>query len=109
LVEALQCLFDALVVRIDRVLEHDDLQQKAKDYYFRLAWKYPQENMWAVTALHRAALICKRQGQLFTAKSILKAVKEKAGQEGQKQQAEEVLAEIEEKLGQKGKTTRLLY
>jgi|GEM_PF-2274747 len=85
--------------------------QKAKDYYFRLAWKYPQQHMWALTALHRAAMICKSQGQLFTAKNILQKVQKEAQQESQKKQAKKELSRIEEQIREQQQTagTSLLY
>ena len=64
--------------------------------------------MWAVTALHRAALICRDQGQLFTAKNMLQKVKKIAEQKSQKKQAEDVLSSIEKKLEQDKETTPVL-
>ena len=85
-------------------------KQKAKDYYFRLAWKYPGQHMWVLTALHRAAMICKSQGQLFTAKNILQKVQKEADKESQKKQAKKVLSRIEKQIReQQHRSGSLLY
>ncbi|MDD2219111.1 MAG: tetratricopeptide repeat protein, partial [Desulfoplanes sp.] len=36
---------------------------KALEYYLRLAWSYPGQNIWAVTAMYRAGLIYEKRGE----------------------------------------------
>jgi len=72
---------------------------KALDYYLRLAWQYPQENIWALTAMFRAALIYDNMGQYDTAKNLLVTVIRNAETEQQREAAKNRLAEIEAKMG----------
>ncbi len=72
---------------------------KALDYYLRLAWQYPQENIWALTAMFRAALIYDNMGQYDTAKNLLVTVIRNAETEQQREAAKNRLTEIEAKIG----------
>lgn len=72
---------------------------KALDYYLTLAWKYPKENIWALTAMFRAALIYDSQGNYETAKNLLLTVIRNAETEHQREAAKNRLAEIEAKMG----------
>ncbi len=47
---------------------------QALDYYLHLAWKYPQESMWALTAMYRASNIYESLEQYEPAVRLLKTV-----------------------------------
>ena len=65
--------------------------------YLRLGWKYPKENMWAVTALYRAGLIYEQQGKSAAAKKLYQTVLENSGRESQKKAAKQRIKAIESK------------
>lgn len=79
---------------------------KALDYYLRLAWQYPQENIWALTAMFRAALIYDSMGQYDTAKNLLVTVIRNAETEQQREAAKNRLTEIEAKRGRAEERTK---
>jgi len=79
---------------------------KALDYYLRLAWQYPQENIWALTAMFRAALIYDGMGQYDTAKNLLVTVIRNAETEQQREAAKNRLTEIEAKRGRAEERTK---
>ncbi len=74
---------------------------KALETYLRLGWKYPKENMWAVTALYRAGLIYEQQGKTAAAKKLYTAVLKNSGRKSQKKAAEQRIKAIESR-GQGG-------
>jgi TolA-binding protein len=75
-------------------------QQKALENYLKLAWEYPQEHIWAVTALYRSALIYEQQGRLNAAKRLLEQVLDRADRDSQKKAAEDRIEAIERKMDQ---------
>lgn len=72
--------------------------QEALDTYLRLAYLYPEQNIWAVTALYRAALIYESAGRYDSAKRLLTTVIKNAARKSQKEAAEERLKVVESKL-----------
>ncbi|WP_243546302.1 tetratricopeptide repeat protein [Pseudodesulfovibrio tunisiensis] len=75
--------------------------RKALDYYLKLAWQYPQENIWALTAMYRASIIYERNGKYETAKRLLGTVVKQADRKEQRDAAKARLAAIEKKMGRK--------
>ncbi len=78
---------------------------KALDYYLELAWKYPQENIWALTAMYRAALIYEKRGKYETAKQLLSTVVKRADRKEQKEAAKARISAIDKKMGADKKQT----
>lgn len=76
--------------------------EKALDYYLQLAWKYPQENIWALTAMYRASLIYERQGKYDTAKRLLNTVVSRADRKEQREAAKARIDAIDKKMGKGG-------
>ncbi len=74
----------------------DELQ--ALKYYLKLAWEFPEEGIWAVTAMYRSALIYEKRGELGTARNLLKTVLKKADRESQKKAAQDRIDAIEDRL-----------
>lgn len=72
---------------------------KALDYYLRLSWQYPQENIWAVTAMYRAGLIYEQRGMLDTAKNLFQTVLKNSDTKSQKEAAQQRLSSIESRMG----------
>ncbi|MBG0789973.1 MAG: tetratricopeptide repeat protein [Desulfovibrionaceae bacterium] len=84
---------------------------KALDYYLRLAWQYPQENIWCLTAMYRASLIYEKRGKYETAKKLLGTVVRNASRKEQREAAKARIDAIERKMGSEekdGKST-LVY
>jgi tetratricopeptide (TPR) repeat protein len=75
--------------------------EKALDYYLRLAWQYPQENIWALTAMYRASLIYERRGKYDTAKRLLTTVVKRADRKEQREAAKARIDAIDKKMGEK--------
>lgn len=73
---------------------------KALDYYLKLAWQYPQENIWALTAMYRASLIYEKRGKYETAKKLLTTVAKNAARKEQKEAAQARIAAIDNKMGE---------
>ena len=71
----------------------------ALDYFLNLAWEYPQESMWALTAMYRAANIYESREQYEPARKLLKTVIKNAQTDKQKAAAEARLADIEARMG----------
>lgn len=65
--------------------------------YLRVAWGYPTQNIWAVTAMYRAALILENSGRGEAARGLLKIVIANSDRASQKEQAEQRLKQIEER------------
>ncbi|WP_285904910.1 tetratricopeptide repeat protein [Pseudodesulfovibrio pelocollis] len=83
--------------------------EKALDYYLRLAWQYPQENIWALTAMYRASLIYERQGNYDTAKRLLTTVVSRADRKEQREAAKARIDAIDKKMGQSKAADTLVY
>lgn len=65
--------------------------------YLRVAWGYPAQNIWAVTAMYRAALILENSGRGEAARGLLRIVIANSDRASQKEQAEQRLKQIEER------------
>ncbi|MFH1915228.1 MAG: tetratricopeptide repeat protein [Pseudomonadota bacterium] len=83
--------------------------EKALDYYLRLAWQYPQENIWALTAMYRASIIYERQGNYDTAKRLLTTVVSRADRKEQREAAKARIDAIDKKMGQSKAADTLAY
>lgn len=85
--------------------------EKALDYYLRLAWQYPQENIWALTAMYRASLIYEKRGKYETAKRFLGTVIKRADTKEQREAAKARIAAIDKKTGnsKSNKQSVLIY
>lgn len=70
--------------------------------YLKLAWKFPEENIWAVTAMYRASMIYEHKGQFETAKRFLNTVIKNADRKAQKEAAQARLNAIDGKLAKIG-------
>ncbi len=66
----------------------------ALDSYLHLAWKYPQESMWALTAMYRAACIYESKEQYKPAASLLSTVVKNAATAKQREAAKAKLESI---------------
>ena len=73
---------------------------KALDYYLRLAWQYPGENIWALTAMYRASLIYEKRGKYETAKKLLGTVVRNAARPEQRGAAKARIDAIDKKMGE---------
>ncbi|GAU09277.1 tetratricopeptide repeat protein [Desulfoplanes formicivorans] len=69
---------------------------QALAYYLRLAWAYPKQNIWAVTALYRAGLIYEQQGNFETAKRLYTTVLKQSDRKSQKEAARTRIASVTE-------------
>jgi len=72
---------------------------KALDYYLNLAWQYPQENIWCLTAMYRASLIYEKRGKYETAKRLLGTVVRNASRKEQRVAAQARIDAIDKKMG----------
>ncbi|WP_457571257.1 tetratricopeptide repeat protein [Desulfovulcanus sp.] len=70
---------------------------QALDYYLKLAWQFPEENIWAITAMYRAGQIYEQKGMLEAAKNLYQTVLKKAERKSQKEAAKQRLTSIEAK------------
>jgi len=77
--------------------------EKALDYYLLLAWQYPQENIWALTAMYRASLIYEKRGKYETAKRLLTTVVKRADRKEQREAARARINAIDNKMGKSSK------
>ncbi|MEF2231082.1 MAG: tetratricopeptide repeat protein [Pseudodesulfovibrio sp.] len=73
--------------------------EKALDYYLRLAWQYPQENIWALTAMYRASIIYEKRGKYETARNLLLTVIKRADTTEQREAAKARIDAIDRKAG----------
>jgi len=73
--------------------------EQALQYYLRLAWQYPQENIWALTAMYRASLIYEKRGKYDTAKRLLTTVVRRADRPEQREAAKARIDAIDRKAG----------
>lgn len=83
--------------------------EKALDYYLLLAWQYPQENIWALTAMYRASLIYEKRGKYETAKRLLKTVVKRADRKEQREAAKARIDAINKKTDQGSARSALVY
>ncbi len=77
-------------------------KEKALKSYLELAFKFPEQNIWAVTAMYRISMIYEHKGQFETAKKFLNSVIKKADRPAQKEAAKARLNAIETKLAKTG-------
>jgi len=80
--------------------------EKALDYYLRLAWQYPQENIWALTAMYRASLIYEKRGKYETARNLLLTVVKRADTTEQREAAKARIDAIDRKAGTSSAATK---
>jgi hypothetical protein len=83
--------------------------EQALDYYLRLAWKYPQENIWALTAMYRASIIYEQRGKYDTAKRLLTTVVSRADRKEQREAAKARIDAIDKKMGKAQATDTPVY
>ncbi len=74
---------------------------QALDYYLHLAWQYPEQNIWALTAMYRASMIYEKRGIYETAKKLLNTVIKNASTKEQREAAKARLSAINSKTGKK--------
>ena len=77
-------------------------KEKALKHYLELAWKFPEQNIWATTAMYRASMIYEHKGQFETAKRFLKSVIKQADRKAQKEAAKSRLDAIDNKMAKTG-------
>ncbi len=70
-------------------------QIQALRHYLRVFWEYPEEHIWAVTALYRAALIYEQRGEYRVARKMLNTVVDRADRKSQKEAARQRIKGIE--------------
>lgn len=70
--------------------------------YLELAFKFPEQNIWAVTAMYRISMIYEHKGQFETAKKFLNSVIKNADRKAQKEAAKARLSAIDSKLAKTG-------
>jgi len=71
----------------------------ALDHYLKLAWQYPQESMWALTAMYRAANIYEERREYEPAARLLRTVVKNAQTTKQRDAANARLESIKGKMG----------
>lgn len=76
-------------------------KDRALDYYLRLAYEYPGESIWTLTAMYRAAMIYEGRGNYDTARKLLKTVVRNADRKEQREAAQARLSAIDKKDGGK--------
>ncbi|MFP4128465.1 MAG: tetratricopeptide repeat protein [Desulfonatronovibrio sp.] len=79
--------------------QHQGDMEEALDYYLRLAWQFPDQNIWAVTAMYRAGLIYEERGFLDTARNLFESVLKNADRDSQKEAAQQRLDTIKSRMG----------
>ncbi|WP_250645477.1 tetratricopeptide repeat protein [Salidesulfovibrio onnuriiensis] len=78
---------------------------QALDYYLRLAWQYPEQNIWALTAMYRASMIYEKRGIYETAKRLLNTVIKNASTKEQREAAKARLSAINAKTGKNSESS----
>jgi tetratricopeptide (TPR) repeat protein len=68
--------------------------QEALTCYLRLAWSYPKQNIWAVTAMYRAGLIYEKRREFETAKRLYTTVLKQSDRKSQKEAARTRIASV---------------
>jgi len=76
-------------------------QIQALRHYLRVFWEYPEEHIWAVTALYRAALIYEQRGNYRVARKMLSTVVDRADRKSQKEAARQRIKGIESRMAGK--------
>lgn len=71
-------------------------------HYLKLAYNYPEQNIWAVTAMYRSSMIYEMKGQYQTAKNLLKTVIKRADRKSQKEAAKARMDAIDGKMSKNG-------
>lgn len=71
---------------------------EALEKYLQVAWQYKSQNIWAVTAMYRAAVIYERARNFDAAKVLLKAVIRNADRKSQKEAAQDRLKAVDAEL-----------
>jgi hypothetical protein len=79
--------------------QHQGDLEQALDYYLRLSWQFPEQNIWAVTAMYRAGLIYEQREMLDTARNLFQTVLKSADRKSQKEAAQQRLDAIESRMG----------
>lgn len=74
-------------------------KDQALDDYLKLAWQYPQESMWALTAMYRASNIYEEREQYEPAVRLLQTVIKNAETPKQREAATARLESIQGKMG----------
>lgn len=74
-------------------------RDQALDHYLKLAWQYPQESMWALTAMYRSASIYEDRQEYEPAARLLRTVIKNAETTKQRDAAKARLESIEGKMG----------
>lgn len=77
-------------------------KEESLRHYLELAYKYPEQNIWAVTAMYRSSMIYEMKGQYSTAKRLLKTVIKLADRKSQKEAAKARIDAIDGKLAKIG-------
>lgn len=80
--------------------QYKKARQKALATYLRLAYAYPEQNIWAVTAMYRAALLYEQDNQFAPAANLLQEVVKRADRESQKEAAQDRLKGIRSQTAQ---------
>ncbi len=89
--------------------QHQGDLEQALDYYLRLSWQFPEQNIWAVTAMYRAGLIYEQRGILETARNLFQTVLKNADRSSQKEAARQRLDAIESRMGQTSDADSFLF
>lgn len=80
-------------------------QVQALRHYLRVYWEFPEEHIWAVTALYRAALIYEQRRDYGVAKKMLTTVVERADRKSQKEAARQRIKGIENRMAESSPRT----
>ncbi|MFO7718647.1 MAG: hypothetical protein R6Y91_08825 [Desulfohalobium sp.] len=80
--------------------QYKNKNEKALATYLRLAYSYPEQNIWAVTAMYRAALLYEQNKQFAPAAKLLQEVVTRADRESQKEAAQDRLEGIRSQTAQ---------
>jgi tetratricopeptide (TPR) repeat protein len=78
--------------------------QEALTSYLRLAWSYPKQNIWAVTAMYRAGLIYEKRREFETAKRLYTTVLKQSDRKSQKEAAKTRIASVSEGMKKNSQT-----
>jgi len=85
--------------------QYQKKMDQALTAYLRVAYAYPGQNIWAVTAMYRAALIYEQNKQFVPAGNLLQEVIKRADRESQKEAAQDRLDGIRARSGQQESST----
>lgn len=89
--------------------QHQGDMEEALDYYLRLSWQFPGQNIWAVTAMYRAGLIYEQRGFLDTARNLFQTVLKNADRDSQKEAAQQRLDAIQSRTGESRTENTFLF